>query len=201
MHEQQGFTLFELIITLAIAAVVVGVAAPSFSTMIQDNRLSAQSLDFVAALNLARSEAIKRRVRVALCKSANGLDCTVDGEDDSTHWGQGWIVFVDDNGNQARDSDEDNPADDEIILRVHGALAGNNRLTGNENVADFISYDARGFSRLAGGAIQMGSLSLCDSRNDNDKAKAIRINATGRPMLSSVSEAQSAGLAIEECSK
>ncbi|MCF6210839.1 MAG: GspH/FimT family pseudopilin [Gammaproteobacteria bacterium] len=199
MHGQQGFTLFELIITLAIAAVVVGLAAPSFSSMIQNNRLSSQSLDFVAALNLARSEAIKRRVRVVLCKSANGQDCVVDGEDSSTHWGQGWIVFVDNNNNQTRNSDEDNPANSDIILRVHDALSGNNRLTGNENVADFISYDARGFSRLANGAIQMGSLSLCDSRNDNDKARAIRINATGRPMLSSVSEARSNGLAVEEC--
>ncbi len=200
MHGQQGFTLFELIITLAIAAVIVGVAAPGFSAMIQDNRLSSQSLDFVAALNLARSEAIKRRVPVVLCKSANGRDCVVDEGETATHWGQGWIVFVDNNNNRIRNTDEDNPANSDIILRVHGALSGNNRLTGNQNVADFISYDPRGFSRLANGAIQMGTLSLCDARNDNDKARAIRINATGRPMVSSVSEAQSKGLAVEECS-
>ncbi len=182
MHGHQGFTLFELIITLAIAAIVVGVAAPSFSTMIQDNRFSGQSLDFIAALNLARSEAIKRRVQVTLCKSANEADCTVGGND----WGQWWIVFVDNNGDAVRDGGE-------TILRVHGPLSGNNTLRGNNNFRNFIAYIPSGRSN------QIGILSLCDSRRSNDIGKAIRINWTGRAMVSSVKEASDIGHNPENC--
>ena len=172
MRGQRGFTLFELIITLAIAAVVVGVAAPSFSNMIQDNRLSGQSLDFIAALNLARSEAIKRSVQVTLCKSANGANCTNAG-----NWGQGWIVFVESVAiNATRDANEP-------ILRVHSNLAGNNRLTGNANFIDAISYLPSG--DIVGLA---GTLALCDSRNDDALSPAIAINTTGRPRLTRVDQ-------------
>ncbi len=176
MHGQQGFTLFELIITLAIAAVVVGLAAPSFSSMIQDNRLSGQSLGFIAALNLARSEAIKRRVQVTLCKSANGQDCVADAG--ATNWGQGWIVFVENvNQNATRDANEP-------ILRVHGNLAGNNRLTGNFNFTDSIAYQPSGDTVGLG----TGTLALCDNRNDDALSPAIVINATGRPRLIQVNQ-------------
>lgn len=184
MQGQGGFTLFELIITMAIAAIVFGWAAPTFSTMIQDNRISGQSLDFITSLNLARSEAIKRSTPVTLCKSANGQDCVVDGG--TTDWGQGWIVFTDNNGNQTRDNGEP-------ILRVHGSLAGNNRLTGNQNVDDAITYTTRGSTT------QFGTLSLCDPRKDNTIGKAIRINITGRAKISSVAQAKSDGLAAKDC--
>ena len=172
MRGQQGFTLFELIITLAIAAIVIGLAAPSFSSMIQDNRLSGQSVDFLASLNFARSEAIKRRTPVTLCKSANGSACANAGD-----WGQGWIIFVDNNRNQTRD-------DGEAILRVHGSLAGNNRLTGNNNFTDAITYQASGDTLGLG----TGTLALCDARKDDDKGKAIVINSTGRARLTKVSQ-------------
>ena len=175
MHGQQGFTLFELIITLAIAAIVIGIAAPSFSSMVQDNRLSGQSLDFVAALNLARSEAIKRRVLVTLCKSGNGQNCVADGG--VTNWGQGWIVFADPNNRGTRDNGEP-------ILRVHGNLAGNNRLTGNANFIDAISYLPSGDTANLGN----GTLALCDSRNDDALSPAIVINSTGRPRLTRVNQ-------------
>jgi len=174
VRGQQGFTLFELIITLAIAAIVIGVAAPSFSGMIQDNRLSSQSLDFLASLNYARSEAIKRRTPVTLCKSADGSTCTNAGD-----WGQGWIVFVDGNGSQARENGGNEP-----ILRLHGPLAGNNRLTGNGNFTHVITYQASGDTLGLG----TGTLALCDARNDDDKGKAIIINSTGRARLTKVSQ-------------
>jgi len=173
VQAQQGFTLLELVVTLAIAAVVIGVAAPSFSTMIQDNRLGSQSLDFVAALNLARSEAIKRRTQVTLCKSANGAACINAG-----NWGQGWIVFVESVAvNNARDVNEP-------ILRVHDSLAGNNRLTGNGNFADTIAYQPSGDTVGLGN----GTLALCDARKDDAKSPAIVINSTGRPRLTHVDQ-------------
>ncbi len=182
MQAPKGFSLLELVITLAIAAIVVGVAAPSFSSMIQDNRLSSQSRDIISALNLARSEAIKRGTRVALCKSANSSDCTTDG-----NWAQGWIVFVDGDEDRARNDD------DETILRVHGSLAGNNSLIGNRNVEDYIAYAPDGRS------VQPGTLSLCDSRKDNDKGRAIRISFTGRVELSSITDADADGANPKDC--
>lgn len=185
MRGQRGFTLFELIITLAIAAIVIGIAAPSFSTMVQDNRLSGQSLDFITALNLARSEAIKRGTQVTLCMSNDGAGCSNAG-----NWDQGWIVFLDNNADNARDTANGST---ETIFRVHGPLGGSNTLTGNANVNTFIAYTARG------NTTQLGTLSLCDPRKDNNKGKAIRINMTGRAKLSSVAKAKSDGLAARNC--
>lgn len=174
MRRQQGFTLFELIITLAIAAIVVGLAAPSFSSMVQDNRLSSQSLDFIAALNLARSEAIKRGSQVTLCKSDDGLSCKNAGD-----WAQGWIVFLDNDASNSRDTADDST---ETILRVHPALAGGNRLTGNNPVQSFIAYTPRGNTST------IGTLALCDPRKDDAKGRAIIINSTGRARVTSVDE-------------
>lgn len=185
MQVQKGFSLLELVITLAIAAIVIGIAAPSFSSMIQDNRLSSQSLDFISALNLARSEAIKRGTQVTLCKSNDESSCTTAG-----NWAQGWIVFVDTDGDNTRKAAVGSP---EIILRVHGPLSGNNTLTGNRNVAQHIAYIPSGRSN------QVGTLSLCDPRKSDDKSKAIRINFTGRAMVSSVADAEHDGLSPETC--
>ena len=70
-HNEMGFTLVELIVTMAIAAIILTQAVPSFSTMISNNRLTTQTNDLVADINLARSEAIKRGLRVILCRTAN----------------------------------------------------------------------------------------------------------------------------------
>jgi type IV fimbrial biogenesis protein FimT len=55
-----GFTLLELMITIAIAGILVGVAIPSFTSIITSNRLTAYANELVTALNLARNEAVKR---------------------------------------------------------------------------------------------------------------------------------------------
>lgn len=87
-YKYNGFTLIELMITLVIAAVVIGLATPSFTSLIQGNRARAMAEDFASALNYARTEALKLSSRVTICASNDGMTCGGD-------WTDGWIIFQD----------------------------------------------------------------------------------------------------------
>src|SRR5690606_41924737 len=87
---KKGFTIIELMVTLAVLAIVLGIAIPSFNTQIQRNGSLGLGEEFVSALNFARTEAIKRRAPVSICAS-NAAVSACDGTDRSN----GWIVFVD----------------------------------------------------------------------------------------------------------
>ena len=85
-----GFTLVELLVTVAVLAVVLALAVPAFKSFVQDDRQWAQQNSLVMSLNAARSEAIKQDVGggVSVCASVDGLTCGPAG----TAWSQGWIV-------------------------------------------------------------------------------------------------------------
>jgi len=84
-----GMTMTELLITLAVLAVLMMVAVPSFKDASLGSRLSAAANDLLASVQLARSEAIKRNVAVTLCASAGGTTCAASGG-----WEQGWIIVA-----------------------------------------------------------------------------------------------------------
>lgn len=83
-----GFSLVELMVALAVAAILLGIAIPSFDIFILKNRLSSYASAFSVSARVARSEALKRNAPVILCKSSNGLSCVTSGG-----WEQGWIVL------------------------------------------------------------------------------------------------------------
>lgn len=88
--KQRGFTLLELMVTIAVLAIVVSLAAPSFRETIAANRARAASDALVSALSLARLEAVKRGKYVSTCLSVDGSSC--DGTDPTQH---SLIVFLD----------------------------------------------------------------------------------------------------------
>lgn len=168
--KQTGFSLTELIITLAVASILIAQAVPAFLSMMQDNRIVTQTNDFVTSLNIARSEAVKRGMRITVCKSIDSATCAAGGS-----WEQGWIVFTDSNNDAAVNNTD-------VVLQTHRALPANTTLNGVVgNVTDYVSYASSGFSRIVGGGgVQTGTLVMCDMRGFGDKARAIVINATGQ---------------------
>ena len=85
-RELRGFTLLELVVTLAVAAILVGLAVPSLDDATLAGKLSASANDLVAGVAMGRSEAIKRNAVTSMCVSSNGSSCG------SGAWDQGWIV-------------------------------------------------------------------------------------------------------------
>jgi len=166
--KNPGFTLTELMITLSIAGILLSLAVPSFNETINNNRLTIYTNELVTALNLARSEAVKRGIRVTLCKSSDGNICT-----NADDWSQGWILFIDLNNNAVYDNAT------ETILKVHERLANNTAIIGNANVDNYVSYVNSGQSQLIGGGFQAGTIKVCDDRIGN-MGKNIIINSVGR---------------------
>jgi type IV fimbrial biogenesis protein FimT len=87
MPSNRGFTLIEMMVTLAVAAILSMIAVPSFRNASLSSQLRSSANDFVATANFARSEAIKRGAAVTMCVSTDGSSCAAGG------WEQGWIVL------------------------------------------------------------------------------------------------------------
>jgi type IV fimbrial biogenesis protein FimT len=160
-RPQKGVTLLELMVGIAVFAVLVGLGVPSFFEIINNNRTTTQANELVAALNLARSEAVKRGNPVSVCSSSDGADC-----DASTTWTSGWIVFEDVAGASGTVDGGD------VIIQVWPATAGL-ALTSSGN---FVQYVSTGMPQPIGAT----TFALQKSGCSGDKARQISVSTTGR---------------------
>lgn len=169
--HSSGFTLVEVVVVLAITGILLGAGIPAFASLLRSTKLSTATNDMFASLLLARSEAVKRHARTAVCKSQDGVACAQAGG-----WEQGWIVFEDTDNDGSRDAAEP------VITRVQ-ALSADLRLSGNLNVAKFVSYAPTGEAKLPSGAFQAGTITLCHPSLRGGEARTIVISASGRPRI------------------
>ena len=89
--NQKAFTLIELLVTICVLGVLLSIAVPSFRSQIVNNRSAALGEDIVTAINVVRSEAVKRSTKVSLCASTDGATCSGV----ATDWVNGFIAVVD----------------------------------------------------------------------------------------------------------
>lgn len=163
MKKNSGFTLLELIIVLAVVAIVMSFAIPSMQSFSQNDRLTTNINTLIGHLAYARSEALTRSSQVVVCASDDGLGC-------SGNWTDGWIVYID------ADADDSFTAGEEIV-RAYQGLGPNNTIA-TAGIGFQITYDNRGFVNAA----SVGSMQLCDDRS-GAYGKTVRITNTGRARL------------------
>ncbi|HEX5512760.1 MAG TPA: GspH/FimT family pseudopilin [Gammaproteobacteria bacterium] len=158
MGKEAAFTLIELLISIAVLIVLLTVGIPTLVDLTRDNRLIAVNNTLNAALQLARSEAIKQQRDVVLCKSDDGSKCVTTGT-----WDQGWIVFHDHDGDrQCDDPDGDLIcADGGRIVLIHNGIKTPEIVIsgGHGNTGKRVVFTRTGFA--IGYA---GTFSICDSR-------------------------------------
>ena len=160
-RRQAGFTLYELMITVMVVAVILTFGIPNLRQFTLNSRMTSTANDLHAAFMMARTEAAHAKSNVTICASADPMGAANCGGT----WEQGYVVFIDDNANQARDAGEallrsHPPADSGVLLRVANgstyfmyAPSGLGRLdtSGNPPLSQVVICDERGNIRAAGG--------------------------------------------------
>lgn len=162
LTPNSGFTLLELITTLAVFAIITSIGIPALQAFASTNRLAVHINSFVGAMAFTRSEAIKRNQYVVICKSDNQLTCNK-----KTQWHAGWIIYEDINRNRKRD-------DEETLLRVQSRFSGGLTLVYQGlGTSNYVTYRPSGYT------LTNGTFTFCDPRRP-DTAKALILVKSGR---------------------
>lgn len=153
-----GFTLIELIVVVALAAILMTLAVPSFQNIVANNRVTAHTNELVMAINMARSEAVKRNVRVILCRSANPTAATPTCGGSANTWTTGWLLFASGDANQTYQAAVD------TLIRVGDAARTGIRIRTNGTADNNLQINSNGTTNEGGGT---AAFAICDDR-DND---------------------------------
>ena len=170
--RSRGFTLVELLVALGIAALILGIAAPSFDDFRRNNRLTSAANDFLASTQVARTEAIKRQVTVSICPSTDPPDAAATCSGAPFN---GWIAFLDLNGDCAR------AGAGEDLVQAGGLIATTVNARSNGTC---ISFAPTGFTAPATNATRTV---FCDDRGlallagqNQSAGRGIFVTNTGR---------------------
>lgn len=164
--------MVELMITIVVAAIIISLAVPSFTSVINSNRLSSPANELLAGLQSARATAISRNTRVVFCRSDDGATCSTA----TGNW-PGWISFVDWNGDFAPDTGSDN-------LLGTGTIAAPATLRVNPAVVSAsqrVVFRSDGMARNANNTLMNANLRVCiATRYPAQNIRDVQLRAGGR---------------------
>lgn len=164
--SMRGFTMLELLIVMAMMAILASLAAPSFDSSISRNEVQSVRDSLFNAMQYARSEAVKRKMPVGVCASNDQINCAND-----TNWHLGWVVFVDDNGNGTQ------AGADEAAIQAH---YGEGNLTTPTVTGGIVLFNRLGL------ATNPQTISFWDPKHAVvPNRRGVQITATGTVLLNS----------------
>lgn len=168
LRNSSGFTLIELMITLAVMAIILTVGAPQLHTFLSRSELTSKSNHLLGEINQLRVEAVKRNTHTVLCPSSDGSSCN------AKDWKYGWIAFADNNGDGQLAEDASEP-----VFSVVEAFGDNFVITPSNGFNNTIRYKADSTLRS-----DSGSLTLCHTSISANNARILSISAGGRINIS-----------------
>jgi type IV fimbrial biogenesis protein FimT len=165
LNRLSGFTLVEMLVSVAVVGILLTIGIPSFRYVTNSNRIAAEINGLLGDMQYARAEAIKEGQPVTVCVSADGTSCS--GVNVTT-WHNGWIVFSDVNGNAAVDAGD-------VVLRVQTTFASSDTFVAT-NTIGAVTFNREGYAN----GIPNGTLiKLHDSTNTNNWTRCLSVNLTG----------------------
>lgn len=168
-----GFTLIELLVVLAIIAVLAALAVPSFTALLMRRSVQGAAVALVTDMRYARSEALRRSVKVSICSLATGSTTACSG--DPAKWENGWMVFVDTGATVGTwEAGED-------VVRVQQPLTNIATINNATSTArNFFTFEANGIART-GANETLFVKPIRNSSATNDRL--ICVSSNGRPAL------------------
>jgi len=149
--RSSGFTLVELMVTLSVAAIMIALAAPSFASIFNSNRLAGTANELLATLQSARIEAVRRNLRTVVCRSDDGATCNTA----SGNWG-GWISFVDTDRSGVFNAGD-------VLLRTN-TIATPVRVTASPAISgdsSRVAFGSDGFAHATNGTMLSATIGVC----------------------------------------
>jgi type IV fimbrial biogenesis protein FimT len=177
-QRNSGFTVIELMVTVMLLGILLGIGIPSFQATIRNNRTTAQANDVTAALTYARSEATKRGLPVTICAADTARTGCAGAT--ASNWANGWLIFVDAGGTAG----VLDTGSGDVLLQTSPRVTTGLQLSSNN--LGFLRYGRSGQPTNTGGAAAGAvvlSLGLQHQSCTGTDRRVIAVVRTGRPNL------------------
>jgi len=184
-HLSRGFTLVEVLVVIALLAIIASLAAPDLRSAIVRNKVAGLSNEFASALQQARALAVSRNSCVSLCVASanNATTCTATTVANADFLANGWLIFQ----NPACDPAATDPAASTIggtVLQQRSAEASGYALKPSGTALNIVLFDPRGYANLSStGHFQIAPPSSVSTVNGQDYRRTICVDAAGRPTV------------------
>jgi type IV fimbrial biogenesis protein FimT len=177
-RSARGFTLIELMMTLALAAVILGLGVPAFRDFARNGRLTGGANELLVTIVAARNAAMRSNINTSVCPSASpdsaGASCSAGAN-------EGWIAFMDADGDCQRDAGEEKIAQMVIHSQVNPP-----------SNASCLQFRRTGFRQPIAGQPATARVMFCDVRGNtampdgsgNSYARGLEVLPTGRAYVS-----------------